>query len=61
VPLRDLMMRKGTVSSKGPAALKLREVKALAGLPSVGRTRAGVRLAASRAVAKASYQSPRGT
>jgi hypothetical protein len=60
VPFRDLMTRKGT-SSKGPAARKRRGVKALAGLPSVGRTRAGVRLAAGRAVAKASYLSPRGT
>jgi len=61
VPFRDLMTRKGTASSKGPAVLKRREVKALADLPSVGRTRAGVRLAASRAAAKTSYRSPRGT
>ena len=60
VPFRDLM-RKGTASSKGPAVLKRREVKAWADLPSVGRTRAGVRLAASRAMAKTSYQLPRGT
>jgi hypothetical protein len=38
-----------------------REVKALADLPSVGRTWAGVRLAASRAATKTSYRSPRGT
>jgi hypothetical protein len=65
VPFRDLMTRKGTASSKGPAVLKRRklqrEVKALADLPSVGRTWAGVRLAASRAATKTSYRSPRGT
>jgi hypothetical protein len=62
VPFRDLMTRKGTASSKGPAALKRREVaRDVKALPSVGRTRAGVRLAASRAAAKTSYRSPRGT
>jgi hypothetical protein len=61
VPFRDLMTRKGTASSKGPAVLKRQEVKALADLPSAGRTRAGVRLAASRAAAKTSSRSPRGT
>jgi hypothetical protein len=68
VPFRDLM-RKGTVSPKGARGAEAagscgklrREVKAVADFPSVERTQAGVRLAASSAAAKTSYRSPRGT